>query len=146
MLLHEIHVPSIADYVAAFRAIEARLTPKQRELLLVHHGSQARVTSATRLAEVVGFEHYNAVNLQYGLLGRAVGDQLGIALTESVAVGLLVDFVNPGVAENEHYLWVLRPNVAQALEELGWAPRVSHLLYPDLARHARTDEPARPHS
>jgi 5-methylcytosine-specific restriction protein A len=109
------------------------LLPKQRELLLVHHRAQARVTSATRLAEVVGFENYNAVNLQYGLLGRDIANQLGIELTESVAVGVLVDFVDPGVAANEHYLWVLRPNVAQALEDLGWAPRVSHLLYPELA-------------
>ena len=65
MELHEIHLPSVADYVAAFQATEARITPKQRELLLVHHRAQARVTSATRLAEAVGFENYNAVNLQY---------------------------------------------------------------------------------
>ena len=33
MELHEIHLPSVADYVAAFQATEARITPKQRELL-----------------------------------------------------------------------------------------------------------------
>jgi hypothetical protein len=96
MELHEIHLPSVADYVAAFEAIEARITPKQRELLLVHHRAQARVTSATRLAEAVGFENYNAVNLQYGLLARQIADQLGIELNESVVAGVLVDFVDPG--------------------------------------------------
>ena len=136
MELHEIHLPSVADYVAAFQATEARITPKQRELLLVHHSAQARVTSATRLAEAVGFENYNAVNLQYGLLARQIADQLGIELHDSVVAGVLVDFVDPGFAANEHYLWVLRPNVAQALEDLGWAPRVSHLLYPELALNA----------
>jgi len=85
------------------------------------------------LAEAVGFENYNAVNLQYGLLARQIADQLGIELNESVVAGVLVDFVDPGFAANEHYLWVLRPNVAQALEDLGWAPRVSHLMYPELA-------------
>ena len=40
---------------------------------------------------------------------------------------------NPGQVANEHFLWVMRPNVAQAIEDLGWAPRVSHLLYPDMA-------------
>ena len=83
MELHAIHLPSVADYVAAFQATEARITPKQRELLLVHHRAQARVTSATRLAEAVGFENYNAVNLQYGLLARQIADQLGIELNES---------------------------------------------------------------
>ena len=39
---------------------------------------------------------------------------------------------------NEHWLWVMRPNVAQALEDLGGVPRVSHLLYPDLALEAGT--------
>src|SRR3954467_13420232 len=82
MQLHEIHLPSVADYLAAFQATEARITPKQRELLLVHHRAQARVTSATRLAEAVGFENYNAVNLQYGLLARQIADQLGIELSE----------------------------------------------------------------
>jgi hypothetical protein len=140
MELHEILLPSVADYAAAFQAIEGRITPKQRELLLLHHRAQARVTSATRLAEAVGFENYNAVNLQYGLLARQVADQLGIDLNESVVAGVLVDFVDPGFAANEHYLWVLRPNVAQALEDLGWAPKVSHLLYPELAvaAHAET--------
>jgi hypothetical protein len=133
MELHEIHLPSVADYVAAFQATEARITPKQRELLLVHHRAQARVTSATRLAEAVGFENYNAVNLQYGLLARQIADQLGIELSESVVAGVLVEFVDPGFAANEHFPWVLRPNVAQALEELGWAPPVSHLLYPAFA-------------
>ena len=78
------------------------------------------------------------MNLQYGLLAREIADRLAIQLTDSVIVGVLVDFVDPGFAANEHYLWVLRPNVAQALEDLGWAPRVAHLLYPELAIKAAT--------
>jgi hypothetical protein len=47
MDLHEIHLPSVADYVAAFEATEARITPTQREMLLVHH-RVAFTTSAVR--------------------------------------------------------------------------------------------------
>ena len=125
-------VPTVAEYVTAFRAIEQQITPKQRKLLLAHHAAQARVMTATRLAEQVGFDSYNAVNLQYGALARQVADQLAIEVG-NVEVGILVDFVDPGRVANEHYLWVMRPNVAQAIEDLGWAPRVSHLLYPDVA-------------
>jgi hypothetical protein len=125
-------VPTVAEYVTAFRAIEQRITPNQRRLLLAHHAAQGRVLTATRLAEVVGFENYGAVNLQYGVLARHVAEQLAIEVGD-VEVGILVDFVEPGRVANEHFLWVLRPNVAQAIEDLGWAPRVSHLLYPDVA-------------
>jgi hypothetical protein len=38
---------SVADYVAAFEATEARITPTQREMLLVHH-RVAFTTSAVR--------------------------------------------------------------------------------------------------
>ena len=131
-------VPSVANYVSAFRAIEARVTDKQRELLRVHHDAPARVISATRLAEAVGFQNYNAVNLQYGLLAQEILRELNIDVGGFVALGILVDFVDPGFAANDHFLWVLRPNVVQALEDLGWARRDSHLLYPELASTPRT--------
>ena len=37
MELHEIHLPSVADYVAAFQATEARITPKR-----IEHGIEAK--------------------------------------------------------------------------------------------------------
>jgi hypothetical protein len=132
----EIRLPTVAEYVVAFRAIEPEITEKQREMLRAHHASPARVISASRLAEEVGFESYSAVNLQYGLLAEKVAHQLAVDLEDHVAVGILVDFVDARFAANEHWLWVTRPNVAQALEDLGWVPRVSDLLYPDLALKA----------
>jgi len=133
---HELRLPLVSEYVAAFKAVEPRITAKQREILLRHYAAPARATSASRLAEEIGFENYKAVNLQYGLLAEELRCQLGIELGDFVSTGVLVDFVDPGVASNEQWLWVMRPNVAQALEDLGWAPRVSHLLYPDLALKA----------
>lgn len=131
MELHEIRLPHVAEYNTAFRAIESRITPKQRRMLELHHAAPGRVMSATRLAEEAGFANFNAANLQYGLLARRVCRQLAVSL--EVELGILVTFVYPGAASNEHWLWGMRPNVAQALEDLGWVPRVSHLLYPDLA-------------
>ena len=131
MKLKNLRVPTVGEYAAALRAIESRITPKQRELLERHHAAPARVISATRLAEEVGFENYGAVNLQYGKLGAEVARALGIELPDRVMVGILVDFVDPQYAANEHWLWVMRPNVALALESLGWVPIVSHLLYPE---------------
>lgn len=41
--------------------------------------------------------------------------------------------LHPNGAANTQYLWILRDNVARAMEELQWVPRVSQYLYPDLA-------------
>lgn len=136
MELHQIRLPAVTEYVAAFRAVEPRITDGQRALLLAHHAAQARTLTATRLAEIVGWSSYTAVNAQYGTLAGHLARALDIDLSGDVQLGVLVEFVDPGYAANEQYLWVLRPNVARALEELGWAPRVSHLLYPHLAIEA----------
>lgn len=45
-------------------------------------------------------------------------------------LGVLVDFVYPNQAANAQFLWMMREQVAIALEELGWVPRVSMYLYP----------------
>jgi hypothetical protein len=130
MELDDIEVPTVPEYVKAFRAIESRITPNQLRMLLFHHRAPARVVSATRLAQEAGFEGHSGANLQYGLLASELLRQLGIELPETVKSGILVDFVNPEFAGNQEWLWVMRPNVAEALEELRWAPRISHLLYP----------------
>ena len=103
----KLRVPSVSDYVAAFRAIEPRITAKQRQMLVAHHAAPARVISARRLAQDVGFEDYQAVNLQYGLLAREIARELELDLGHYVQAGVLVDFVDPGFAANEHFLWVL---------------------------------------
>ena len=136
MEIYELRLPTVAEYVTAFRAVEPEITANQRKMLLVHHAAPARTMSATRLAEAVGYENFNGVNLQYGKLADKVAHQLAVDLTGHANVGILVEFVDPGHAANEHWLWVMRPNVAQAMEDLGWAPRVSHLLYPDEALRA----------
>lgn len=52
---------------------------------------------------------------------------------KDVRVGVLADFVYPDQAANDEFLWVMRERVALALEELGWEPRASQYLHPDLA-------------
>ncbi len=143
MNLLEARVPSAQEYARAFRALESTITANQRTLLRVHHAAPARVISATRLAESVGFDGYGAVNLQYGKLGLEVAKALGYDLGERVKVGMLVEFVDPKYAANEHWLWVMRQPVVQALESIGWVDGTSHLLYPDEAADALATQAAK---
>ena len=128
-------VPTLDAYVAAFAAIEDKVTDKQRRMLTFHHASPGRVVSATTLADEVGYSGYEAANGQYGRLAARLCRELGLNLG-SLHVGVLVDFVSTDQAANEHILWVMRERVALALEELGWVPKVAQYLYPHHALRA----------
>jgi hypothetical protein len=125
----EMTVPAVAEYVSALRAIQ--ITDNQRKMLRFHHSSPGHVVSATLLAREAGFEDFSGANLQYGLLAAEVLRQLGRDLGDRVKIGILVHFVDPHFAANAEFLWVMRPQVVEALEELGWVQKTSHLLYPD---------------
>ena len=137
--LHEIVLPSVGQYVIALRRTMEHVGPKQREilqeLLKIHNAAPGRVASAGKLAEGMralhfDFPNYNTVNLHYGLLAKELAKHLPIPDRQAVEVGVFVDFVPPGYTSNTEYLWVLKQPVAEAIEVLGWVPRVSHLLYP----------------
>jgi hypothetical protein len=124
-------VPPAAEYVSALSAIP--VTDKQRKMLRFHHSAPGHVVSATLLAHEAEFEDFTGANLQYGLLAAEILRRLGRDLGERVKVGILVDFVDPHFAANAEFLWVMRPQVVEALENLGWVQKTSHLLYPEEA-------------
>ncbi len=126
----DLRTPTVPEYAAAFRAVGPDLTDHQRALLRAHHAAPARVATATTLAGAAGLADHRAVNRTYGGLARAVREALDLPAGDLAQIGVLVDFVPPGTLANEHWLWVLRTNVAGALEALGWVPPESHLLYP----------------
>jgi hypothetical protein len=131
MTSNQFRVPAVVEYATAFRAIADRITPKQLEMLRFHHSAPAHVVSATLLANHAGFDGYPGANLQYGLLAGELLNAMSLRLPSNyVNVGILVDFVGPKYAANQEYLWVMRPQVVEALEALGWVPTASHLLYP----------------
>lgn len=120
-------VPSVSDYVAAFKKIKSKITKNQRKMLINHYASHCHVTTSGNLAQSVGFENYRAANLQYGRLAVMLSDAMGFVWR---GVSILVLFVPPNTATNTEWLLVMRENVAQALEELGWVEKSSHLYFP----------------
>jgi hypothetical protein len=119
-------VPSVKDYIKAFKKIEAKIKPKQREMLLTHYEQICHVTTARDLALLVEYEDFNAANLWYGKLGSLIAEAMDIDFR---GVSMLVLMVPPQRATNVEWLWVLRANVVSALEELGWVEKQSHLFY-----------------
>uniref|UniRef100_B8DL44 Uncharacterized protein n=1 Tax=Nitratidesulfovibrio vulgaris (strain DSM 19637 / Miyazaki F) TaxID=883 RepID=B8DL44_NITV9 len=119
------NVPSKEQYVAAFsrceRSIKGRL-----KILLAHHAFPDHTATATQLAEVVGYPSYSAVNLNYGLLARAVCEEMGLR-KEDIGGRLsdwLVTFVSFDRPEDHaHVTLTLHDNVVAAIKELGWVGR-----------------------
>ena len=79
--------------------------------------------NAVRLAALVGESSYQVVNAQYGRLARLVGQQLDYN-PEPERLGTLVRFEK----RDDEWHWLMRPEVAEALERLGWVEATAPLL------------------
>lgn len=119
-------VPSTTDYVNAFTTIESKMTDNQRQMLTGHYRQRGYIATAGIIAQLGGYSDYETANAQYGRLGSLVADAMGIGFR---GVSMLVLMVPAGEVTNDEWLWVLRANVAAALEELGWVEKTSHLFY-----------------
>ena len=93
------------------------------KLLQSHYTAPEQTTTATKLARSVGYKNHSAANLHYGRLAALLKLELNWSTGDSVALKLLVEFVDPGERGNTEILWIMRPQLAQPLEELAWVSR-----------------------
>lgn len=116
-------VPSVEEYKRALQGIEATLPKAHRAMLVANYNSKARTITTKELAKAVGFRNYNAAVLQYGRLGHRLCELLRYTPTMRMSNGnevwtsVLADAPPEGPADE--WEWSLRPEVAQAMEELG---------------------------
>jgi 5-methylcytosine-specific restriction protein A len=92
-------------------------------MLKAHYAEEGHAATMSQLARAGGFESYAVANLQYGKLGHMLSDALGGSVegreggTPNWTFPLGEVTRAPGGGE---WVWVMRPEVALALEELGW--------------------------
>ncbi len=103
----------------ALLRLRPRLTDHQLTMLRAHYSAPQHTLSATQMAHALGYHSYAAANLHYGRLASILCEELGYP-DDSIPLFLLVSFTEPFAEENPHWLWVMRPQVVQALEQLGW--------------------------
>jgi len=94
------------------------------KMLRAHYNKQNRSITYTELASAAGAANHGAANLQYGQLGRDVGEAIGFEFIDagdrpgerfySSALGM----PNP-YTEGEFQL-VMHHELAKALEQLNW--------------------------
>lgn len=84
-------------------------------MLRAHYNAPERTITAILMAGALGYSHYSTANSQYGKLAAAVGELTGFS-PAAEKLGALVTFD----MRNSEWHWILRPEVAVALERLNW--------------------------
>jgi hypothetical protein len=74
----------------------------------------------THLQGCVKYKSWRGVNLQYGLFADSVAANIPGCTAPDTRLFLLADFVENKTQSNEHWLVVMRPEFAAALEDAGW--------------------------
>lgn len=104
---------SVSDYVEALKRVD--ISPHHLHMLQAHYNAPHRDITATRLAKRMNYKKYNGVNLHYGKFAAQLGKQLGCRQLPDPRLDILVKFEN----RNNEWHWIMRPNLAEALEKLG---------------------------
>lgn len=110
--------PKAPAFRAAFLALAPRLTPTRRRILEVHYRALDRQLTMTQIAEAVGWRSYSSANSHYGRLAKLVGEEVGFR-HPACHLATLCTFVRPE-EKGDHWLIIMRPEVAAALKSLGW--------------------------
>ncbi|MEJ7640118.1 MAG: hypothetical protein WKF75_19675, partial [Singulisphaera sp.] len=69
------HAPTSRRYADAIRTL-LPLKKRDVKMLRIQYEAFARTITARQLAQEMGFRSYSVANLQYGRLGRLIGEQL----------------------------------------------------------------------
>lgn len=115
-----------AEYAWAFGKIMEHVSEGHCAMLRAHYHAENRILTARQLAKAAGYANFNAANLQYGHLGRMISNLIGNGWIRHEYTGEPI--WTYGIAtgptgkdvDTVEWEWQLRPEVAQALELLGW--------------------------
>lgn len=80
-----------------------------------HYYAPQHIITASQMATAMGYKNHSAANLHYGHIGKMIGQQLKPAFSPEQTVFVCATFEKPG----KEWFWVMRPQLAQALENLG---------------------------
>ena len=115
--------PTIEAYVDALRNLRPSLSDKHVAMLKAHSRAPDRSLTANQLAKAAGYANYNAVNLQYGLVGKLLWEELPTTLPAAEAGNPIFTFA---IAEagnrdgpEDQWVWQMRTEVAAAVKEVG---------------------------
>jgi 5-methylcytosine-specific restriction protein A len=112
---------SVEEYVAALIEVEPEMSETRKRLLQIQYAAPGRTVTAHRLAEEMIYEGWRPANAQYGRLGRRLSEALGRRPRGQTArhKGWWA-VLSSGSESEEGFRWTMHPQLAEALERLGW--------------------------
>jgi hypothetical protein len=125
-------VATVEQFRRALRTLVGKrtITPTQTTMLQEHCRAPAHTMTSQELAAAAKYPNYETANAQYGKLAHNIADLLGYKPPECkdgdprwwrmIAIGL---DGSPRDATGGAYRWVMRPELVQALQEMGWVRR-----------------------
>jgi hypothetical protein len=115
---------TVGDYESALRRAEGQISEIERRFLQAHYQARGLTTTATELAQALGYRQYRSTNLIYGSLAKKL--QLGVSVPRGYAgIGFLVESERPKAGD--HWKLRLRRELAAALDKLAWFPKEARL-------------------
>jgi hypothetical protein len=127
-------VPDAARYADALTRLRTQLSELQCALLVAHYRAPGHAASVRELAVAVGEVNWQVVNSQYGRLGSMLRDALDFQAVGQQSY-VIASFVPPGQRGNAEWLWAMHPELAAALESLGWVAGAEPAAAPDRPPH-----------
>lgn len=118
-------IPNANAYQQALTQIT--ITDKQKSMLMAHFHAINRTVTYTELAVAGGDDNYGAANIQYGSLGRLLGEKLNfdfVDLDEKSGKKFYSSSIGMGVPtaykSTDEFQLVMHHELAKAIEALGW--------------------------
>jgi predicted HNH restriction endonuclease len=115
-------IPDATDFRDCLKALasDGRLTDDDKDMLIAHYNAPDQKITARQMSALLGREGQWA-NTTYGKLGRKVANQLNWTPPETRDDGtFIVAALVTGEMEYGSFVWTLRPQIATAMEQLGW--------------------------
>lgn len=114
-----------SQYGRAFRLLGPRVSEAHRRMLLAHSRAKKRDLDVLELAKVAGQDTHNFTSAQYGRLAHNVASILGRNDNANIWTRVLAaDYRD---SESGLIRWVLFPEVAQAVRDVGWSHDVTSI-------------------
>ena len=116
-------VPSAERYAEALAGLD--LNEAQQQMLEAHFNAHNRAITYTQLARAAGSPSHRTANSQYGKLGRALGEAMGMRFYQSSPAhspfySSSLGMGNPYRTDDQHFQLVMHHELAKAIESLGW--------------------------
>jgi predicted HNH restriction endonuclease len=112
--------PTLSAYLDVVNALKSEFNDAQKKILELQYSSPGRAVTSQQLRDAFGYTGIGASNLAYGFLGKLVAERLGFSVSDRpVTRPGWWRALSTGDGAGEHFTWIMRPQLASALELSG---------------------------